>query len=160
MASRYDNPIPTRFLAPIDCSKFKLYAKTPRFSYPYGTVNFMAMLGIRILITNSCTRCRWIFKGISQDEGRTDFSENRRAFSLMMAYQRKLLSARSISLDSTFKVEKQFEIINRNCVTFRELKFRKKISPIWSGKTSFCQKRNGSLHDWSLEKYQNMDSGT
>jgi hypothetical protein len=45
-------------------------------SYPYGAMNFMATLGIRIIIVNSCKRGRWIFKGLSQDGGLTDFSEN------------------------------------------------------------------------------------
>ncbi len=36
----------------------------------------MAPLAIRILTANSCTRWRWIFKGLSQDEGWADFSEN------------------------------------------------------------------------------------
>jgi hypothetical protein len=36
---------------------------------------------------------------------------------------------------------------------YTELKFRKKWSTIWSAKTSFGQKRYGSLYDdWSLER--------
>jgi hypothetical protein len=31
-------------------------ANSPRFSFPYGAMNFMAALGIRMLIANSCTR--------------------------------------------------------------------------------------------------------
>jgi hypothetical protein len=27
------------------------------FSYPFGTMKFLAALGMRILIANSCTRC-------------------------------------------------------------------------------------------------------
>jgi hypothetical protein len=54
-------------------------ANTPRFSYPYGAMNFMAVLAIKILIVNSCTRCRLIFKRLSQDEGRNEFSKNLRA---------------------------------------------------------------------------------
>ncbi len=33
-----------------------------------------------------------------------------------------------------------------------EFKFRKKFFPIWSVKTSVCQKRYGSHYDWSLER--------
>ncbi len=40
-----------------------------------GAMNFM---GIRILLANSCTRWRGTFKGLSQDGGHTDFSENLR----------------------------------------------------------------------------------
>ncbi len=36
----------------------------------------MAALAIRFLIADSCTRCRWIFKELSQDGGRVDFSKN------------------------------------------------------------------------------------
>ncbi len=36
----------------------------------------MPAYGIRILIANSCTRCRWIFKRLSQDGGWADFSKN------------------------------------------------------------------------------------
>ncbi len=35
-------------------------------------------LEIRLLIANYCTRCRCIFKVLSPDGGRTDFSKNRR----------------------------------------------------------------------------------
>ncbi len=40
---------------------------TPRFFYPYGAMNFMPALGIRILIANSCARWRGISKGVSQN---------------------------------------------------------------------------------------------
>ncbi len=33
-----------------------------------------------------------------------------------------------------------------------EFKFGKKGSPIWNMKTSVCQKRYGSLYDWTLER--------
>jgi hypothetical protein len=36
-------------------------------------MNFIAALAIRILIANSRTRWRGIFKGLSQDWGRADF---------------------------------------------------------------------------------------
>jgi hypothetical protein len=38
-----------------------------------------APMGISILLANSCTRWRGIFKGLSHDGGPTDFSENLRA---------------------------------------------------------------------------------
>ncbi len=52
---------------------FRLYT---RFSYPFGVMNFIAKLVIRVLIANSCTRWRGIFKwpSQSQDRGRADFS--------------------------------------------------------------------------------------
>ncbi len=34
-----------------------------------------------------------------------------------------------------------------------EFIFRKNLSPIWSLTTSFCQKRYGNQHGWSLERY-------
>jgi hypothetical protein len=54
---------------------------TPRFSYPYGVINFefMAALALKFLIANICMRWRWIFKELSQDRGRVDFSKNLRA---------------------------------------------------------------------------------
>jgi hypothetical protein len=42
-------------------------------------MNFMSLLGIRFRIANNCTRWREIFKGLSQDGGQADFSENLRA---------------------------------------------------------------------------------
>jgi hypothetical protein len=64
-------------MIPVDCTVHCMpcdtSANTPRFSYPYGTMNFMPALGIRILIANSCTRSRWIFTGLSQDGERADF---------------------------------------------------------------------------------------
>ncbi len=45
------------------------------FSYPYGTMNFMSALAVRILIDSSCTRWRGIVNGLSQDGGRNDLSE-------------------------------------------------------------------------------------
>jgi hypothetical protein len=48
----------------------------PHFSYLYGAINFLPVLGIRILIDNSFTKWREIFKGLSQDGALADFSEN------------------------------------------------------------------------------------
>jgi hypothetical protein len=53
------------------CSDVETSANTRCFSYPYCAMNFMAMLGIMILICNSSTRWRGIFKGLSHDEGAT-----------------------------------------------------------------------------------------
>jgi hypothetical protein len=39
------------------CSDVETCANTPRFSYPYGAMN-QAVLGIRVLIANSCTKGR------------------------------------------------------------------------------------------------------
>ncbi len=52
---------------------------TTCFSYAYQAMNVMPGLGIGIIIANSCRRWRGIFKRLSQDGGRTDFSENLRA---------------------------------------------------------------------------------
>jgi hypothetical protein len=51
-------------------------ANTPRFSYPYNMINFVPLLGIRILIANICTRWRRFFKELPHDGGLTDFFEN------------------------------------------------------------------------------------
>ncbi len=48
-------------------------------SNPYGATNFMAELAIKILNSDSSTISRLIFKRLSLDEGRTDFSKNLRA---------------------------------------------------------------------------------
>jgi hypothetical protein len=61
-----------------------------------------AILEIRILLANSCTRWCRIFIGLSQDRGRADFSKNLRA-SNFKKKSNYLLSSKSISLDSTFK---------------------------------------------------------
>jgi hypothetical protein len=42
-------------------------------------MNFIPALGIRFRIANSCMMWRGMFKGLSQDEGRADFSKNLRA---------------------------------------------------------------------------------
>jgi hypothetical protein len=64
----------------VQCTLYRLHdevcAITPHFSYPYGAMNFMPALGNEDPNSNSCTRWRGIFKGLSQDGGRTDFSEN------------------------------------------------------------------------------------
>ncbi len=49
------------------------------FTIPTALRNFMSALGIRILIANSCTRCRKIFEVLSQDELQTKLAENLRA---------------------------------------------------------------------------------
>jgi hypothetical protein len=51
------------------CGAVETSAKTPRFSHPYGAMNVHGTLGIMILIANSFTRWRRIFKGLSHDGG-------------------------------------------------------------------------------------------
>jgi hypothetical protein len=53
----------------------------------------MVTLAIRISIANSCTRCRWIFKELSQNWGLTDSFENLHASLDLL----DLLLARSIT---------------------------------------------------------------
>ncbi len=48
-------------------------------AFPCGVMNFIPALGIHFQIANSSTRRRGIFKGLSQDGGRADFSTNLRA---------------------------------------------------------------------------------
>jgi hypothetical protein len=40
-------------------------ANIPSFSYLYAMMNFKTALAIKILIANSCTRWRFIFKSLS-----------------------------------------------------------------------------------------------
>ncbi len=61
-----------------------------------------APLEIRILMANYCTRCRWIFKGLSRMGSRPIFLETSAPHSLMITHRINLLSARSFSLDSNF----------------------------------------------------------
>jgi hypothetical protein len=75
---------------------------TLRFFYTYGAMNFMAMLGIRILITNSCTRWHGIFKGSHRMGDGPIFLKTSAPLSLMKTYRMNLPPARSISLDNTF----------------------------------------------------------
>ncbi len=88
------------------CSLIETSANTPRFPHPYGAIS---SLGIRILLANSCTRRRGIFKGFSQNKGTAGLSKNLHASPF---YKKKLsnmtlISVRSISLDSTFKLARQ-----------------------------------------------------
>ncbi len=55
-------------------------------------------------MANSCTRLCGIFKGLSQDWGRADFSKKSEPQFLMTTYRMKLLLDRSISLDGILKV--------------------------------------------------------
>ncbi len=51
-------------------------------AYPYGAMNFILALAIYFRIAktvNSCTRWRGIFKELSQDGGRDDYSKHLRA---------------------------------------------------------------------------------
>jgi hypothetical protein len=82
-------------MMPVDCV-YTAQWSTPIVSYPYGAMNFMPALGIRILIAHSCTRCRWILKRLSQDGEQVDFSKNLRAIlSLKNTFQINLISAGS-----------------------------------------------------------------
>jgi hypothetical protein len=68
--------------------------------------HILPSLGIRILIVKSCTRWHGILKGLSQDGGPGPICLKTSASpSLMTTYRMNLLSARSISLNSTFKHE-------------------------------------------------------
>ncbi len=87
------------------------------FSIPTARWIFLDMLGIRILITNSCKRCMARnLQGFSQDGGQDNFFKTFAPLSLIKTYRMSLLSARSISLDSTFKhsVGGQIQIVHLN----------------------------------------------
>jgi hypothetical protein len=74
-------------------------------------MNFMPALRIRILISNSCTRWRGIFKGISHGWGQADFSENLCASPINKEIPMGPLLAIFISLGSTFKAtEKHYSL--------------------------------------------------
>ncbi len=60
-------------------------------------------LAIRVLVVNSRTRWRRIFRGLSQDGGRADFFKTSAPLSLINVYRTYLISVRFISLGSTFK---------------------------------------------------------
>jgi hypothetical protein len=72
-------------------------------AYSYGAMNFIPALAVRFQISNSGTRWRGIFKGLPQDGGRPDFSKSFVPLSSIKACRMNLISAGSISLDSTFK---------------------------------------------------------
>ncbi len=82
-------------------------ANASPFSYPYGAMNFMVALAIRIIIDNSYTRLRGIFKVLSQDGEWLGFSQNLPASLKINVIQMNLMSAVSFSLDSTFKSGQQ-----------------------------------------------------
>jgi hypothetical protein len=64
-------------------------------------VRLTAQLAIRCLIANWRWHCN--FKGLSQDRGWADFSRNLQASLSLMTYRMSLISAGSISMESTFK---------------------------------------------------------
>ncbi len=71
-------------------------------------VRLTAQWEIMCLIANYCARWRCNFKGLSQDGRWKDFFLKTSApLFLMTTFQMSLISAGSISLDSTFKVKKQ-----------------------------------------------------
>jgi hypothetical protein len=59
----------------------------------YGAMNFIPALALRFRISNSCTRWRGIFKGLSQDGGRPDFSKSFVPLSSIKAFRMNLISA-------------------------------------------------------------------
>ncbi len=65
-------------------------------------MKFMATLAFRILIANSWTRWRGIFKGLSQDGEQADLCKNLRG-SLFDKYLSNEPNSSRISLGSTFK---------------------------------------------------------
>jgi hypothetical protein len=80
--SRYE--LPTPLAIALEASHRHYQGRGDACTYTDQTVPtarwiFMAALAIRILIANSCARCRWILKGISQDGGRADFCKILRA---------------------------------------------------------------------------------
>ncbi len=76
---------------------------------PKAQPELCAPLAIRLLIVNYCTRCRGIFKGLSRVGERQIFLKT----STPLALDRmSLISAGSISLDSTFNEKKQLENVN------------------------------------------------
>jgi hypothetical protein len=70
-------------------------------------MNFYICVGNCSLIANSCTWRRWIFSGLSQDGGRAHFLQISAPLSLINIYRMNLISAGSISLDSTFKLRNE-----------------------------------------------------
>ncbi len=67
-----------------------------------SSVRLTAHLPIGCLMANYCMRWRHSFKVLSLDEGRPDFSKKPLTLPLIKIYGMCLLSAGSISLDSTF----------------------------------------------------------
>ncbi len=66
-----------------------------------GVMNFIPSLEIRFRLANSCTRRRGSFKGLSQDGGWRIFLKTSAPLSLIKAFRVNLISAGSMSLDST-----------------------------------------------------------
>ncbi len=76
-------------------------------------VRLTAHMPIECLMASYCysTRWRYSFKGLSLDGGRADFfKETSATLPFLKIYQMSLLSAGSISLDSTFNIG--FSFIN------------------------------------------------
>ncbi len=78
-------------------------------------IELCALLTIRILIANCCTRMRWICKEPSKDVGLCFFLIISSPHPFMMTYRLIPISSRSISLDSTFKELKTLRKTKRTC---------------------------------------------
>jgi hypothetical protein len=94
-------------IMPVLCTLYRhcyeTSVNTPSFFHPYGAMNLIAALAIRILIANSCTRWRWILKELSRTGDGQVFLKTSAPHYLKTNYRMILLSARSISMDSNFK---------------------------------------------------------
>ncbi len=58
------------------CDKYEYNGGSTKRMGKLSEMNFIPALAIRFRITNSCIRWRGIFKRLSQDGGRADFSKN------------------------------------------------------------------------------------
>jgi hypothetical protein len=89
------------------------------FPIPTARWIFMSALGIRIPLANSSLSCSGIFKGVSQDGGRSNFSKISAPHSLLTTYRLITPSSRSISLDSTFKfIQQTYTLSLEYCTPF------------------------------------------
>ncbi len=86
--------ITNMFLAPLP---FLVRCKTK------GAAGAVCTLGNKNPIAKYCTRWRGTFKGLSQNWGPAHFSKTSAPLSSTKTYRMNLISAGSISLDSTFK---------------------------------------------------------
>jgi hypothetical protein len=127
LTGRCDNSVPTRFLAPVGCSKIPAQSHHAVYSLRTGRHHCALSIGAehhsdignlfftplptaawskkRILNANSCTRWHGIFKGFSQAGGRASFSKNLRASLFNECLSNESNFGWSISLDSIFNVE-------------------------------------------------------
>ncbi len=88
-------------------TQFNLWYSWHKYRLSYSTMNFIPALGICFRIAKSCTRWRGIFKGSHRiGNGRIFLKKTSAPLSSIKAFQMNLISAGSISLDSTFKALK------------------------------------------------------